>query len=425
MPAGRQLVVVLDHGDVVEAHALVGAAAGADRVLLQRPQARRGLAGVQHHRLRAGQRVGPGAGVGGHAGHAAQQVQRGALGGEQRPGRAGDRRRARRRGRTRSPSRGQQPTPRRSTAGTWPRRRRRRPPASPATTPSARATRSAVSVWSAGMVATLVTSRPIRAQVLGQRALDDPAVPAPDPAQPPATPSPSTRSRSSPPTVCVDPALRPDRARAGGRSHSSSAVGKSSRQWQPRVSRRRTRPRRPARGHGEQVRRLPGGGPRLARGLAELGQRPRPSPASVAGRAQHPGAPGHRPLQRSPRHVRGQHPARAASRRRSPPARPASGRSGRCRRRSGGRRPAPPAASCWPAGWRRARRCRPPRRRRTGRGWRCGRAGRCGRRRRRSGRPARPGSGRSPGRRRPPGRTPRWSGSGWSRKSPPRCRASR
>ncbi len=34
-----------------------------------------------------------------------------------------------------------------------------------------------------------------------------------------------------------------------------------------------------------------------------------------------------------------------------------------------------------PAGWRRARRCRPPRRRRTGRGSWCGRAGRCGRRR--------------------------------------------
>ena len=60
--ARGQLVVVLDHRDVVEAHALVGAAAGPDRVLLQRPQARRGLAGVEHGRLGAGQRVGPGAG---------------------------------------------------------------------------------------------------------------------------------------------------------------------------------------------------------------------------------------------------------------------------------------------------------------------------------------------------------------------------
>ena len=39
----------------------------------------------------AGERVRPGPGVGGHAGHPAEQVQRGALGGEQRPGRAGHR----------------------------------------------------------------------------------------------------------------------------------------------------------------------------------------------------------------------------------------------------------------------------------------------------------------------------------------------
>ena len=62
--AGGQLVVVLDHRDVVEAHPLVGAAAGADRVLLQDAQARRGLAGVEHGRLGAGERVRPGAGCG-------------------------------------------------------------------------------------------------------------------------------------------------------------------------------------------------------------------------------------------------------------------------------------------------------------------------------------------------------------------------
>ena len=88
--ARGQLVVVLDHGHVVEAHALVVAAADPDRVLLQRPQARRGLAGVQHGGLGAGQRVGPAAGVRGHPGHAAEQVERGPLGGEQGPGRAGD-----------------------------------------------------------------------------------------------------------------------------------------------------------------------------------------------------------------------------------------------------------------------------------------------------------------------------------------------
>ena len=46
MPAGRGDVVVLDQGRVAERHAVVDAAAAADGVLLQRPQARRGLAGV-------------------------------------------------------------------------------------------------------------------------------------------------------------------------------------------------------------------------------------------------------------------------------------------------------------------------------------------------------------------------------------------
>ena len=41
-------------------------------------------------------------------------------------------------------------------------------------------------------------------------------------------------------------------------------------------------------------------------------------------------------------------------------------------RRPGRRRPALRAASCWPGGWRRGRRCRRPRRRRTARARRCG-----------------------------------------------------
>ena len=101
--------------------------------------------------------------------------------------------------------------------------------------------------------------------------------------------------------------------------------------------------------------------------------------ASESAERSTPAPAGHRPLQRrrgSPGSTTqaGRRPARA-------PARPAPAGHGRCRRRSAGRTPGPPAASCWPAGWRRARRCRRPRRRRTGPGSRCGRAGRCGRRR--------------------------------------------
>ena len=50
---GGDHVVVLDHRDVVQAHALVRAAAAAHRVLLQGAQARRRLAGVEHLRARA------------------------------------------------------------------------------------------------------------------------------------------------------------------------------------------------------------------------------------------------------------------------------------------------------------------------------------------------------------------------------------
>ena len=76
---GGELVVVLDHRDVVQAHALVGAAAAAHGVLLQGAQPRRGLAGVEDHRAGALEGVGPAAGVRGDAGEPAEQVQQGAL----------------------------------------------------------------------------------------------------------------------------------------------------------------------------------------------------------------------------------------------------------------------------------------------------------------------------------------------------------
>ena len=62
--AGGELVVVLDHRDVGQGHPLVGAAAAAHRVLLQRAQARRGLAGVADPRRRCPPPRRPSAGCG-------------------------------------------------------------------------------------------------------------------------------------------------------------------------------------------------------------------------------------------------------------------------------------------------------------------------------------------------------------------------
>ena len=93
-------------------------------------------------------------------------------------------------------------------------------------------------------------------------------------------------------------------------------------------------------------------------------------------------------------------------------------------RRSGGRRRAPRAGSWRPAGWRRGRRSRRPRRWRRGRGRRSGRAGRWRRRRRRSAGPGRPGSGRSTGSTPCSRQTARIVGNRRSQKSAPRWRAS-
>ena len=134
----------------------------------------------------------------------------------------------------------------------------------------------------------------------------------------------------------------------------------------PGLLARRTR-RRPARAP-----RSAGWSPPSSRSAAAPGPRPaRPASAAVAGQrrraAQHPGAPGHRPLQRR----RGPPAATTQPVRRpaSAPARPAP--AGRAAMSVGD----PPGEDqplqqrvARPAGWRRARRCRRPRRRRTGPG---------------------------------------------------------
>ena len=83
-------VVVLDHRHVGEAEPVVDPAAAAHGVLLQRPPAGQRLAGVEHARRRALQRVDPGGGRGGDAGEVGGEVERGALGGQQAAGRSGD-----------------------------------------------------------------------------------------------------------------------------------------------------------------------------------------------------------------------------------------------------------------------------------------------------------------------------------------------
>ena len=85
--AGEGDVVVLDQDRVVEAEAVVGAAADAHRVLLEGAQARRRLAGAGDARAVRRDRPRQVAGRGGDAAQAAEQVERHALAGEERAGR--------------------------------------------------------------------------------------------------------------------------------------------------------------------------------------------------------------------------------------------------------------------------------------------------------------------------------------------------
>ena len=136
--AAEPQVVVLDQDAVVQAEAMVRAAAAAHGELLQRAQARRRLARVEDRRAGAGDGVDVPARQRRDTGQPPEQVQRGALAGQQR---ARSRRRARPRRASRLRRTRAARTPRSGRArGRPPRRRRarrRRPPPSAAGTPRA------------------------------------------------------------------------------------------------------------------------------------------------------------------------------------------------------------------------------------------------------------------------------------------------
>ena len=153
-PAGHRDMVVLDQHRVVEAEAVIGAAAQPHRLLFEDAQAGGGLAGADDLRLVPGDRIDQRAGRGGDPRQAADQVQRGALGRRARRarcprcGQPADRARpGRRRGRAAR------------CAGPGRAARRRAAPASrPASTPGWRAAITASMRASAGTTASLVMS---------------------------------------------------------------------------------------------------------------------------------------------------------------------------------------------------------------------------------------------------------------------------
>ena len=173
--------------------------------------------------------------------------------------------------------------------------------ASPATTPSARATRSAVSVCSAGMVASLVTSTPSGAEVLVERGRRRSARTAAgsSPAAPQRRPRGRRRLIAVGSQVSVELRRRGRCAASRWPRHSSPASGKSSRQWQPRVS-------SPGRAAADQRARPRSAGwsPPSSRSAGRRAVAP--SSASVAGGRRPatsalrstPAPAGHRPLQR-------------------------------------------------------------------------------------------------------------------------------
>ena len=83
-------VVLFDEHHVVKTHAVIAAAAAPHGILLRRAQAREGLAGVEDRAAGAGDRGGEAARLGGGRGEELQEVERSALAGEDRPGRALD-----------------------------------------------------------------------------------------------------------------------------------------------------------------------------------------------------------------------------------------------------------------------------------------------------------------------------------------------
>ena len=88
--AGQRDMVVLDQHRIVEAEAVIGAAAQPHRLLFEDAQPGGRLAGTDDFRLVTGDRVNQRAGCGGDAGEPRNQVQRGALGRQYRPRPAGD-----------------------------------------------------------------------------------------------------------------------------------------------------------------------------------------------------------------------------------------------------------------------------------------------------------------------------------------------
>src|SRR5262245_58200512 len=84
--AGHRQMVVFDQHAVVQSHAMIAPAADAHRVLLQHPQPRRRLAGVDDLRLQAGDGLNVLARHGGDARKMLKEVQRDALGREQHLG---------------------------------------------------------------------------------------------------------------------------------------------------------------------------------------------------------------------------------------------------------------------------------------------------------------------------------------------------
>ncbi len=89
--AGDRDMIVLDQHRVVEAEAVIEAAAAAHRIFLQGAQPRRGLAGADQAGVGAFQLVDQRSCRGGDAGQMAGEIQRGAFGCEHRARIAGDR----------------------------------------------------------------------------------------------------------------------------------------------------------------------------------------------------------------------------------------------------------------------------------------------------------------------------------------------
>ena len=83
--AGDGDVVVLDQDRIVETEAVIEAAAAAHGVFLDRAQSRRGFARTDDARLGVGDLLHERRGRGGDAGHVADEIQRRALGGQNRP----------------------------------------------------------------------------------------------------------------------------------------------------------------------------------------------------------------------------------------------------------------------------------------------------------------------------------------------------